>query len=267
MNIFISADMEGISGIVSEEETFVGRRLHPAASVAMTRDVNAAIDGALEGGAGGIVVNDCHYDGLNIDPEALRPEARLIRGQPFPIMVSGLDDSFDAMFLVGYHAMKGTPNAVLDHTYTSQFVEVRVGGREIGELGLAAAAAGSFGVPVALVTGDDKVAREAGAFVPKAATVITKRALERTAAECTPPEEVRRRIREQACDVLTRLEEMEPFVLESPLRLEVAFVYTKTADRAVNVPGVERIGGRSVAATLSSVAEVSRLMSALSAFL
>lgn len=182
-------------------------------------------------------------------------------------MISGLDNSFDAMFLIGYHAMKGTAGAILDHTYTSQFVRVRVDGRDIGELGLAAAAAGSFGVPVALVTGDDKVAIEAGAFVPTASTVVTKTALGRTSAECVQPEEVRRQIREKAREALGRLEELELSILEPPLRLEVEFVYTTTADRAVNIPGVDRTGGRSVAATLNSVPDVSRLMSALTSFL
>ena len=267
MKVFISADMEGISGVVSEEETFVGRPLHASACVAMTRDVNAAVEGAQEAGAAQVVVNDCHYDGLNIDPELLRAGARLIRGQPFPIMSSGLDASFDAVFLVGYHAMKGTHGAVLDHTFSSQFVQVRVNGGDIGELGLSAAAAGSFGVPVALVTGDDKVAREAHAFVPRAATVVTKQALARTAADCSSAEEVRQQIREQARVALGRLEEMQTFVMAPPLRLEVEFVYTRTADRAVNVPGVERTGGRAIATTLSSVPEVIRMLSVLCAFL
>ena len=267
MNVFISADMEGISGIVSEEETFVGRSLYPAACAAMARDVNAAVEGALEGGATEIVVNDCHYSGLNIDPEALRPEARLIRGQPYPIMVSGLDASFDAVFLVGYHAMKGTTCAVLDHVYSSQFVRVKINGQAIGEMGLAAAAAGHCKVPVALVTGDDKVEREAREFVPQAEVVVTKKGMGRTSAECFHPEYVRKQIREKARTALGRLKEMELFVLEPPLRLEVEFVYTATADRALILPGVERTSGRSVTAMLGSVADVSKLMSAMTHFL
>ncbi len=267
MKVFISADMEGISGIVSEEETFMGRSLYPTARLAMTRDVNAAVEGALEGGAIEIVVNDCHYSGLNIDPEELRPEARLIRGQPFPIMVSGLDDSFNAVFLIGYHAMKGTACAILDHTYTSQFVEIRINGRSIGEMGLASAAAGEFGIPVALVTGDDKTALEAREFAPGAEVVVTKKAMGRISAECLSPETVRREIRDKAGSFLDHLGGLKPFRLEPPLKLEMEFVYTTTADRAINIPGVERTGGRSVAATLASVQEVGRLISAFSYFL
>lgn len=263
MKVFVSADIEGISGIVSEEESFVGRSLYPAACQAMTREVNAVVDGALGGRATEIVVNDCHYSGLNIDPEELRPEAELIRGQPSPIMVSGLDESFDAVFLVGYHAMKGTPHAILDHTHNSRLVEIRLNGREIGELGLAAAAAGACGVPVALVSGDDKLVEEARAWVPWAEVVTTKKGMGRTSAQCRSPQLVRRELCDKAAATLERLEEMEPFVVEPPLRLETSFLYTATADQAVNIPGVERTGGRSIAAELDSMEEVARLLIAL----
>ena len=267
MKVFISADIEGISSIVSEDESFMGAGMYPAACRVMTREVNAAVEGALEGGATEVVVNDCHYSGLNIDPEELRPEARLIRGQPSPLMVAGLDDSFDAIFLVGYHAMKGTGAAVLDHTYSSQLVEVRIDGEDIGELGLAAAGAGAFGVPVALVSGDDKVAAEVQSIAPAAEMVVTKKGMGRTAAECRSPELVRQELRQKAGKALGRLDEMEPFVMEPPLRLEVGFLYTRAADRAANIPGVERTGGRSIAMDLDSVEAASRLLIALTSFL
>ena len=260
MKVFISADIEGISGIVSEEETFMGKGMYPMACRAMTREVNAAVEGAVAGGATDVTVNDCHYAGLNIDPEELRPEAQLIRGQPSPLMVSGLDASFDAVFLIGYHAMKGTAKAVLDHTYSSQLVDIRINGGEIGELGLAAAAAGAFGVPVALVSGDDKVLEEARTFAPKAEVVVTKTGMGRTAAQCVSPETVRHELRDRAAEVLGRLEEMELFVLDPPLRLEVGFVYATTADRAVDIPGVDRTDGRSVAATVGTIEEASGLL-------
>jgi D-amino peptidase len=263
MKIFISADIEGISGIVSEEETFMGRSLYPAACRLMTREVNACVEGALQGGATEVVVNDCHFHGLNIDPEELNPAAKLIRGQPSPIMISGLDASFDALFLIGYHAKKGTPGAILDHTYSSTLVDIRLNGQEIGELGLAAGVAGELGVPVALVSGDDKVEKEIHAIAPTAEVVVTKKGMERTAAECRSPQLVRQELRAKTGAALSRLDEMQLSLLEPPLRLDVSFLYTTAADQAVNIPGVERTAGRSIVATLDSMVAAARLLHVL----
>jgi len=263
MKIFISADIEGISGIVSEEETFMGRSMYPAACKLMTREVNACVEGALEGGATEVVVNDCHFSGLNIDPEELSPSAELIRGQPSPIMISGLDASFDALFLIGYHARKGTANAILDHTYSSKLVDIRLNGEEIGELGLASAVAGELGVPVALVSGDDKVETEIHTIAPAAEVVVTKKGMERTAARCRSPQIVRQELRAKASAALSRLDAMNPYLIAPPLRLEVSFLYTTSADQAVNIPGVERTAGRSIAVTLDSAEAVARLLKVL----
>ena len=260
MKVYISADIEGISGIVSEQETFPGREHYSAACQLMTAEVNAVIEGVEDAGAAHIVVNDCHSSGLNISPEELDPAAELIRGQPPPLMVAGLDGTFDALLLIGYHAMKGTRAAVLDHTFSSQFVDIRVNGTDMGELGLAAASAGACGVPVALVSGDDKLASEAREFVPTADAVITKTGLGRTAAQCRPPAQVRQELREGVAAALEDLGSKECFHLEPPLQLEVSFVYTETADRGGNIPGVVREKGRSVSATLASIEEVNRLL-------
>ena len=263
MKVFISADLEGISGVVSMEEIFAGKPGYPAACKAMTGDVNAAIEGALEAGADEIVVFDAHSDGRNVDLDQLHSKARIIRGQPLPFMIAGLDETFAAVFLVGYHAKVGTAGGVMDHTYTARLNRVAINGREFGELGLAAAHAGSFAVPVALVSGDDKLREEAREFVPDALAAVVKTGLGRHSAECLSLGQARQAIREAAKQSLGRLNRMRPFTVRLPLTLEVEYPTTASVERAICLPGVERRGDRSIACTLDSVPELTGLLSVL----
>jgi D-amino peptidase len=261
--IFISADLEGISGVVAMEDVFPDKDGYAAACQAMTGDVNAAIEGARDAGADEIVVFDAHAGGRNLDLDRLHPDARVIRGQPLPYMIAGLDASFDALCLIGYHAMPGTPQAVMDHTYTGRFYRVRINGREFGELGLAAAFAGWHRVPLALVSGDDKLAAEARAFVPAAVAVVTKTGMGRHQAECLSPRVAQERIRAAAKQALAQLDTVQPLTLQPPLVLELEYPNTASADRAVCVPGVERTEARTVASTLDTVPDLVGLLSAL----
>jgi len=263
MKVFISADLEGISGVVCEDDVFPGKDGYPAACKAMTGDVNAAIEGALEAGADEVVVFDAHAGGRNLDLGLLHPEARVIRGQPMPFMIAGLDESFSALFLIGYHARRGTEHAVMDHTYTARFDRVAINGREFGEAGLAAALAGSYGVPVALVAGDDKVGQEIAELLPGVATVATKTGMGRLSAECLSPQKAQEQIREAAKQSLRALGRLKPFALEPPLTLAVDYADPAAVDRAACLPTVERLGARSIACTLEAAPDLIKLLSVL----
>jgi D-amino peptidase len=258
--------MEGISGIVSEEETFMGRSLYPAACRAMTKDVNAAVKGAFEAGATEIVINDSHFKGLNIDPEELDPKCRLIRGMPLPIMISGLDESFQATFLVGYHAKKGTLFGTLDHTDNSRLTSVRINGKEIGEIGLAMTVSNRFKVPVVLVTGDKMAVEEAREYIPEIETVTTKEAMGRTCGNCISPQVVREQIYAAAKSALSKIDKMQPVVPNSPFTLDLEFLYTATADKVSALPGMERTGGRSIKFQTDDIYDIAKFLSVVGNF-
>ena len=264
MKVFISADMEGISGVVAPDDVSPGKGGYAAACKAMTGDVNAAVAGALEAGAEEVVVFDAHAGGRNVDLELLDRRAEIIRGQPCPAMIAGLDETFSAVFLIGYHARIGTAEAVMDHTFSTRYFRVKINGRPFGEVGLAAAYAGSLGVPVALVSGDDKLAREAADFVPRAVAVVVKTGMGRHGARCLAPAEAQERIRQAARGALSDLAGLKPLALRTPLVLEVEFPIATSADRAACLPTVERSGDRSVTCTLPAMSDVTKLLSVLS---
>jgi D-amino peptidase len=267
MRVYISVDMEGVAGVVHEDQT---NPLDPrcAAEYArfrklMTAEANAAIAGALEAGATTILVNDSHWHMRNLLAEELHEGAELVAGDPKPwSMMEGIDGGFDAVFFVGYHARAGTPHAVLDHTYADRVHDVRLNGRPVGELGLNAALAGVHGVPVELVSGDAAVATEARELLGEdVTTVVVKTAVSRHAARSLAPAVARRRIQEGAAMALRR--RGHPFVIPPPITLEADFQCTIQADLAEVCPGATRTGGRTVAFTHQDYREVFRAWRAL----
>jgi D-amino peptidase len=264
MRVYISVDMEGIAGVVHESQTdpttpaFAAeygrfRRL-------MTAEANAAVEGAVAAGATRVVVNDSHWFMRNLLAEELHQAAELVSGDPKPrSMMQEIDQQagFDAALLIGYHARAGTRNAILDHTYADRIHEVRLNAKAVGELGLNAALAGVYAVPVALVSGDSAVAAEAKDLLGDGvATVIVKEAVSRHAAKSVAPAVACRMIREAVPRALER--KHSPLALRAPVTLEVDFAMTIHADMAELCPGATRTAGRTVAFTHQDYGEVFR---------
>jgi D-amino peptidase len=250
LKVYISADMEGITGVVSTDQTSPGGREYEAARKWMTDDVNAAIEGAVRAGASEIIVNDAHGNMRNILPEDLSSRAILISGSPKPLgMMQGIDDSFNAGVFVGYHAQAGAQEAVLDHTFSSSVVRsVKVNGVEAGELGLNAAVAGAYGVPVVFVSGDVAVCKEAKIVLGSGVgTAPVKDGIGRTAARLIPIAEARRAIRDRVTEALRKLGAVKPYRFAAPCKFELEFSNAGQADMAVALPGVQRLGARTVA--------------------
>jgi D-amino peptidase len=222
MKIYIHTDIEGVAGVVqwSDAHGYGGPNdpcgpYYERSKRLLTQEINAAIEGALEAGADEIVVSDDHGPG-GIDPELLHPRAKLLFGKPFP-KGRGFDASFDAMFFIGQHAMNLTPNANLCHTYSSVSIRrMLLNGQEIGEIGMRAALAGYFGVPVALFTGDDKACGEAKAIMPNVETVAVKTSMGRTSALCLHPIEARKAIKQGVARAMRRLGDFEPYLPPGP---------------------------------------------------
>ena len=267
MRVYISVDMEGVAGVVHEDQTDPIESRHAGEynrfRRLMTNEANAAIAGALEAGATGVLVNDSHWLMRNLLAEELNPAAELMSGGPKRLsMVEGIDGGFTAAMFVGYHARAGTRHATIDHTYTSRVYEARVNGQPVGELALNAALAGVHGVPVALVSGDQALAAEARALLGQdVETVVVKEAVGRFAAKSLAPSAACQRIRAGAAAALKR--KHTPFTFEAPIRLEVDFVVSQMADMAELVPGSSRTGGRTVSFTGGDYREVFRAWRAM----
>ncbi len=261
MKIFISMDMEGVAGVVAWNQVDSKDPEYQTARTLMIAEANAAVEGALEGGASEVVVNDSHGGMRNLLLDKLHPRARLISGSLKPQgMVAGLDASFAACFFVGYHSRAGN-FGVLSHTWSGSATSVRVGDREFSEAALNATVAGHYGVPVALVTGDDRCVAEAREYFGDIETVTVKRALSRYGAENLPHAEACALIRRAAARAAAGT--LAPFRPAPPLRLEIDFRIPAMADAAATMPGAERAGGLTVAYTARDGLELYRAFAAL----
>jgi D-amino peptidase len=258
MEILIAADMEGISGVVHWDHTDPKHKEYPRFRKLMTGDVNAAIRGAYEGGAEGVVIADGHGDGRNILVEELDPRARLNSGSPSPFaMLQGIDSGVKAAMFVGYHARGGSQNAILDHTWSSARVSrVWLNGQEVGEIGWNAAVCGHFDVPVILISGDQTACTEAADLIGRVETAVVKRANGRMAAECLPPEKAQQKIYEAAVRAVQGLRAgraPSPLHLGTPLTVTIELVQSDMADRAAIYPESRRLDGRRIEITAKDI--------------
>jgi D-amino peptidase len=246
--VFISIDMEGIAGIAHLNQVWRGNDDFPASRVLMTKEANAAVAGAFDAGATAVIVNDSHGDMYNVLPEELDPRAELLIGGPKVwSMMQGFGADFDIALFIGYHAAAGTEGAVLDHTYAGRLLyEVRLNGEAVTEAELNAALAGTFGVPVGLVTGDDKCCAQVAARLKGIRTVVVKQGFGRGVAQSLHPSAARKAIREAAAEVVESVPEFHPYVLDGPYVLEADTANTSSADLCALAPGCERTGPRTV---------------------
>jgi len=175
MNILISADIEGVAGVFHSEQTRQGNPEYERARRWMTAEANAAIQGAFDGGASTVTVNDSHGGFRNLLPDVLDPRAEVILGKPRYLgMMAGIENGCNAVFMLGYHA-RSQSRGILAHTMNSfAFARVWLGDDEVGEAGLYGALAQEYGVGVALITGDDVLCEETRSRFSAARQVQTK---------------------------------------------------------------------------------------------
>lgn len=249
MKILIAADMEGITGVVNWDQVTPGHAEYARFRRLMTADINAAIRGALDGGADEVVVADGHWNGSNVLVEELDPRARLCYGSPSPLsMMEGIDTGVDGVFFIGYHARAGSQNAILDHTWSDvRVANVWLNSVLVGEFGLNAAVAGYYGVPVILVSGDQTACAQTSELLGPLEMAVVKQARARFAAECLTPPEAQEQIAQSARRAVERLAEgdaPEPYIVDVPVALTVEFRQSDMADRASRLPGARRTGLR-----------------------
>lgn len=248
MKIYISVDMEGITGVTHSRQCSPDHPEYGRFRRLMTQDVNAAIEGALAEGATEFLVNDAHGPMTNVLIEELHPKARLLQGANKHLgQMEGIDGTFAAVFFVGYHAREGRDDGVINHTLMGRTVyEIRLDGDPLDEAAINAGIAGHFGVPIALLTGDDAVTQDARRRFPGVTVAQVKTSINRFTAACLSVEESQALIREKAGEAAKKIRDLKPYLPQPPYRFEVDFKSTSSAHMALLIPGVERKGGRTV---------------------
>lgn len=257
LKVFISVDMEGVCGVIHWEDVSRNGKDYSFFRKLMTQEANAAIEGAIAAGATEILVRDSHGSARNILPDLLHPEAELIRdwsGGPLSMM-EGIDETFDAVIFIGYHARAGTPNGVLKHTMTGTIFDVVLNGKRMPEAGFNAFIAGNFGVPVVLVAGDLAICKQAKELFGDVETVAVKEGIGK-AAKMLHPKKAQEMIKKKTTEALKRIKDFKPYKLNPPYTMEVTFTDEEIAARSSWIPGAKRSGERSVSFTSNDFMEV-----------
>ncbi len=266
LKVFVSVDMEGIWGVVHGNQCSSESPEYQIARKWMAQDTNAVVQGLFEAGATEVVVNDSHGSMRNIIASDLDPRAVLISGSPKPLsMMEGIDSSFAAVVFVGYHARAGSAPAILDHTISGAAIySIKINGIEMPELGINAAIAGYFNVPVIMLTGDTETCRQAQELLGKSlVTVPVKEAVNRLAARNYPRDRVLADLREGARKALASLKEMKPYTLKPPFEFELNFHNSQQTEPGVLIPGVRRTSPRTLTFTAQDYLDGFKLMRAL----
>lgn len=259
MKIYISVDLEGASGISCSDYVLKDGALYATGRRLITKDINAAVRGAFDGGADQVIIFDGHGGRVNVLAEDLDPRALLLSGMVHKPRFPMLDKSVDGMFLLGYHAMAGVERGTLEHTMDSKsWHKFKVNGKEYGELGIDAELAAEAGVPVVMVSGDDKICAEAKEWLGNVETAMVKQGLARNYALCLSPERGQQLVYECAKRAVERLKAGETFNMpEIPSPAAVAITYKMVPDAdAAESYGSKRLDGYTVEKTYGHLSEM-----------
>lgn len=244
MRIVIMTDLEGVSGIVDFSQVYSTGKAYPQSRELLTAEVNAACEGALEAGADRILVVDGHGPGginaWNVHPKALYG-GRVNAFWGFDL------EPWDAIFLLGHHAMAGVEDGNLNHTYMSTTITgMTLNGRPVGEIGMNIYLAGWFNLPVVLISGDRAACREGADYVPAIEQAIVKEGINQSCAVSHAPETARAIVREHAARALKRKAEIRPVRLDGPCEMTVTYVSSASAYGACASGSAERVDSRTI---------------------
>lgn len=254
LKVFISVDMEGIAGLVNNEETSSTGRDYEYFRRLMTREANSAIEGAKAAGATDIVVRDGHGSARNILPDLLDKDVRLLRdwsGGP-KSMMEGIDETFSAVVFVGYHAKAGTPNAIIKHTETGNVLDLSINGVSLPESGLNGLIAGAYDVPVVFVAGDKAVCEQSKALFGEVETVAVKEGIG-AASLGLSPELAYQKIRAGVEKALRNVGAYKPYKMKPPYTMVVKLKQEPMVYKASLFPGVKRTGDWEVTYTTDKI--------------
>ncbi|MGB1779168.1 MAG: M55 family metallopeptidase [Longimicrobiales bacterium] len=262
LKVYISADLEGVVGVVTGDQLGPSGFEYGRFRQFMTNEVNAAISAAREMGATEILVSDSHGNGENLLMEQLPDDIQLIRAWPRPLMMmEGIDETFDAAILIGYHASTTNTEGVRAHTISSaSLTAVRINGIEMMEASINAAIAGDFGVPVVMISGDDATIEEARRIIGDMEGAVVKWNYGFHSARTIMPEASYALIGDRVKAALGRLDDFTPYVMDGPVELEISFKNYLPAEVMAYLPNVDRVDAHTIRFVGADMTEISRFI-------
>ncbi len=262
LKVYISVDMEGITGVVSSEQLGPGGFEYQRAREFMTAEALAAIQGARDAGATEIVVSDSHGNGQNLLIDQFPDDVTIVRSWPRPLMMmEGIDSTFSAAVFIGYHASTANVRGVRAHTMSSATLTgVALNGRQVPEGGMNAAIAGHFGVPVVMVSGDDAAVEEVQRFAAGMEGAVVKRAISFHSAATMTPKAAQAMIRERVRTGIEKRARIAPFVLPGAVTADISFKHYRVAEILTYLPIVTRVDAHTVRFVGRDILQVSRFL-------
>jgi len=241
--ILLTTDAEGVAGICRQEQT---EPTNPELRALLTGEINAAVDGFFEGGADEVIVWDGHDGSRTLSAQTIHPRAKLMIGS---VGYTGtLERGYAAIAFLGQHAMGNVQKGIMAHSFSSLGIQyMKINGRPVGEIGVWAALAGSYGIPVILLTGDQAAADELKALVPDAELAVVKEGLARYACISLSAEAAQQTIRRAAQRAAAKIGRVRPYRIEGPVTLEIEYTTRNSLhpDLAV-LPGVQIVDDRTI---------------------
>lgn len=264
LKVYISVDMEGITGVASADQLSPASFEYQKAREWMTNEVNAAIQGAREAGATEFVISDSHGNGqsLLIDKLPIEVPLMIVRSFPRPLgMMEGIDSTFGAVIFIGYHAATTSMTGVRAHTMSSALLtKISLNGTPQSEAGINAAIAAHFGVPVVMITGDDAIVEETKQRLGNLEGVIVKHAIGFHSVSTMVPEKAAALIRTHAKIAVGRRAEMKPYAMSKPVTVEVSFKNYRPVELLGYLSNVQRIDAHTVRLVGRDMIEVSKFL-------
>ena len=262
MKIYISADMEGVAGVVTGEQLGPAGFEYARFREFMTLEVLAAVEASFEAGATEVLVSDSHGNGQNLLIERLPKSVTVVRSWPRPLMMmQGIDSSFDGAVFIGYHSGTTNSEGVRAHTISSaRLADVRLNGASVPEAGVNAAIAGHFNVPVIMVSGDDAAVKETQALLGDVEGAVVKWAYGFHSARTMTPEAARDLIREKVGRAVRRIHDFKPYKIKAPVTLDVRFKNYRPSEVLAYLSTVERTDAHSVRFVGRDIVEVSKFL-------
>ena len=260
--IYISSDMEGVVGAVTGEQMGPSGFEYQQFREFMTAEVNAAIEGARSAGAGEILVADSHGNGQNLLIDKLPKDVKIVRSWPRPLdMVGGLDDSFDGVIFLGYHASSDNLTGVRAHTFSSgRLTSVKLNGTPVTEGAWNAAIAGELGVPVIMVSGDDAAVEEVSSLIGNVEGAVVKWALSLHSAKTLQPEAAYDLIREKAARAVKNIKKYKPYRVKNPATVDLGFKNYSPVELLSYLSLFERTGSHTIRFSAKTMEEASRII-------
>ena len=268
LKIYISADMEGVVGAVTDAQLGPGGFEYERFRQFMTNEVNAAIDAARAAGATEFVISDSHGNGQNLLIDQLPVDVTVIRSWPRELsMMAGIDETFDGVIFLGYHASTNNTRGVRAHTMSSaNITSLRLNGMTMTEGGINAAIAGHFGVPVIMVSGDDIAVAENQVIIGDIEGAVVKWASGFHSARTLTPEAAYEVIRTRTKSAIDRIDDFEPYVLDTPIELELSLKHYQPVELLAYLSNVEKVNSHTIRFAGEDIVEVSNFLQVVTGY-